>query len=179
MDEIAAAAGITKPVLYRHFTDKADLYLAVSDRATTVLMETLTPAIEAPEGTAVRERIRRIVDAYLLTVESNPNLYRFMVNRSFARLDTDRVFANESLIATVLARRLAEHLAALGMDATAAEPYAHSVVGGVQAAGAWWLDRQSMSRSMLCDHLTEMLWYTVDGMTRARGLRLDPEQPDR
>ena len=28
MDEIAAEAGVTKPVLYRHFTDKADLYLA-------------------------------------------------------------------------------------------------------------------------------------------------------
>src|SRR5437763_7604163 len=32
MDEIAAEAGVTKPVLYRHFTDKADLYLAVGRR---------------------------------------------------------------------------------------------------------------------------------------------------
>ncbi|HEY0806144.1 MAG TPA: helix-turn-helix domain-containing protein, partial [Pseudonocardiaceae bacterium] len=45
MDEIAAEAGVTKPVLYRHFTDKADLYYAVGLRATDMLMSRIVPAL--------------------------------------------------------------------------------------------------------------------------------------
>ena len=45
--EIAAAAGITKPVLYRHFIDRADLQRAVGEQAGALLMERVAPSSPA------------------------------------------------------------------------------------------------------------------------------------
>jgi AcrR family transcriptional regulator len=41
LDDIAAEAGITRVILYRHFESKADMYRAVLDRACTRLAETV------------------------------------------------------------------------------------------------------------------------------------------
>src|ERR671910_3007459 len=62
MDEIASEAGITKPVLYRHFGDKDGLYKALTERYVDDLKLALKPAIEAEEP---RERLAATIDAYL------------------------------------------------------------------------------------------------------------------
>ncbi|RKT52686.1 TetR/AcrR family transcriptional regulator [Saccharothrix australiensis] len=177
MDEIAAEAGVSKPVLYRHFTDKSDLYLAVGTRGTELLMARMVPAI-GHDG-PVRARIRGIVDAYLSVIEENPNLYRFVVRKSFADrpVEQDVVTEDKELIAAALARLLGDYLRAFGMDSGGAEPWAHALVGMVQNAGDWWLDRQSMSRSSLSDYLTTLIWHAVDGLLRSAGVELDPDAP--
>ncbi|XVV04780.1 TetR/AcrR family transcriptional regulator [Actinosynnema sp. CA-248983] len=177
MDEIAAEAGVSKPVLYRHFTDKSDLYLAVGRRGTELLMESMVPAI-AEDG-PIRTRIRRIVDSYLTVIEDNPNLYRFVVRKSFADrpVEQDVVQEDKELIAAALARLLGDYLRAFDMDSGGAEPWAHALVGMVQNAGDWWLERQSMTRASLSDYLTTIIWHAIDGLLRSAGVELDPDAP--
>ncbi|WP_309116792.1 TetR/AcrR family transcriptional regulator [Saccharothrix sp.] len=177
MDEIAAEAGVSKPVLYRHFTDKSDLYLAVGRRGTELLMESMVPAIA--ENGPIRTRIRRIVDAYLTVIEDNPNLYRFVVRKSFADrpVEQDVVQEDKELIAAALARLLGDYLRAFDMDSGGAEPWAHALVGMVQNAGDWWLERQSMTRASLSDYLTTIIWHAIDGLLRSAGIELDPDAP--
>ncbi|HEY0637279.1 MAG TPA: TetR/AcrR family transcriptional regulator [Pseudonocardiaceae bacterium] len=178
MDEIAAEAGVSKPVLYRHFADKNELYLAVAERATQLLIEHLMPTISLDDGTP-NERIRAMVDAYLTQIESRPQLYHFLVSRSFADrpIDVDPVSTNETLVATRLARLLGDHMRAYGLDSGAAEPWAFALVGAVQTAGAWWMERQTMSRAALTEYLARIIWYSVDGVLRAGGVEVDPDQP--
>src|SRR2546427_7714547 len=76
MNAIAAEAGITKPILYRHFDDKASLYVALADRHIETLVERLREALQRP-GTR-RERTEAAIDAWLRLVEGNPALYRFL-----------------------------------------------------------------------------------------------------
>jgi AcrR family transcriptional regulator len=177
MDEIAAEAGVTKPVLYRHFTDKADLYLAVGRRATELLMARLTPALN--EGGTPHQWIHRSVDAYLTTVEEFPELYRFMVRRSFADrpVEADPIAEDKTMIAARLATLLGDYMRVWGLDSGGAEPWGHAIVGMVQSAGDWWLERQSMSRPSLTDYLTQLIWYAMDGVLRANGIIIDPHQP--
>src|SRR5689334_24333466 len=78
MNDIAAEAGITKPILYRHFGDKGGLYAALAERHTDRLLASLQAAL-ATEGTP-RERVARTVDAYLRTIETEPQVYRFLVH---------------------------------------------------------------------------------------------------
>ena len=179
MDEIAAEAGVSKPVLYRHFADKAELYLAVAERATQLLLENLVPQINL-DGTP-NERIRAMVDGYLAQIERHPQLYRFLVNRSFADrpLDFDPLMTNEALIATRLARLLGDHMRAYGLDSGSAEPWAFALVGAVHTAGSWWMQRQTMSRAALTEYLARIIWYSVDGVLRAGGVVIDPDQPIR
>jgi AcrR family transcriptional regulator len=177
MDEIAAEAGVTKPVLYRHFTDKSDLYLAVGQRGTDLLMNRLKPAL-IDEGTPY-ERIYRAVDSYLATIEEFPELYHFVVRRSFTDkpVETDIATEDKRIIANTLARLLGDYLRAFDMDSGGAEPWAHAAVGMVQSAGDWWLERQSMTRQSLSDYLTKIIWFAVDGLLRSGGIVVDPEVP--
>ncbi|GGN24935.1 TetR family transcriptional regulator [Lentzea pudingi] len=177
MDDVAAEAGVSKPVLYRHFTDKADLYLAVGQKATEVLMDRMGPALAA-DG-SIRDRIERIVDAYLSVIEENPNLYRFVVKGSFADrpVEKDVVAEDKNLIAATLARIIGDYLRAFDMDSGGAEPWAHALVGMVQNAGDWWLDRQTMSRANLSDYLATIIWHALDGLLRSAGVEIDPATP--
>jgi AcrR family transcriptional regulator len=177
MDDVAAEAGVSKPVLYRHFTDKSDLYLAVGQKATEVLMDRMGPALAA-EG-SIRDRIERIVDAYLSVIEENPNLYRFVVKGSFVDrpVEKDVVAEDKNLIAATLARIIGDYLRAFDMDSGGAEPWAHALVGMVQNAGDWWLDRQTMSRANLSDYLATIIWHALDGLLRSAGVEIDPATP--
>ena len=80
MDDIAAEAGVSKPVLYRHFQDKSDLYLAVGQWGTELLMNRLAPEL-ASEGSP-NDRIRRLLNAYFGVIEQYPDVYRFVVRRT-------------------------------------------------------------------------------------------------
>lgn len=174
MEEIAAQAGVSKPVIYRHFTDKADLYLAVSQRGMELLMEQMEPAID--QGGPVRPWINAVITSYLRTIEEHPQLYRFVIGRTFTDqpVETDPVSADKTIIATTLARLIGDLMRAFGLDSGGAEPWAFGIVGMVQASGDWWLERNTMSRQNLADYLTTIIWHAVEGFARANGVLLDP-----
>ncbi|MGZ6792170.1 MAG: TetR family transcriptional regulator, partial [Mycobacteriales bacterium] len=77
MAAIAAEAGITKPILYRHFGDKGGLYAALAERHTDTLLDALVDALTA--GGPPRARVLRTVDTYLAAIEAQPQVYRFLV----------------------------------------------------------------------------------------------------
>jgi AcrR family transcriptional regulator len=70
MDEIAAEAGITKPVVYRHFGDKEGLHGALTERYIRELKLALRPATETEDP---RSRLAATIDAYLSYVERQPD----------------------------------------------------------------------------------------------------------
>ncbi|OLF16416.1 TetR/AcrR family transcriptional regulator [Actinophytocola xanthii] len=177
MDHIAAEAGVTKPVLYRHFTDKADLFVALGQRGTEILFDRLIPALNNEEAPV--PRIRRSLDAFFSTVEEHPHLYRVLVRRSFAKaaVEQDIVAEDKELIANAIAALLGDYLRALELDSGGAEPWAHGIVGMVQNVSEWWLERRTMSREAVVEYLTELIWSAIDGFTRAHGVVLDPHKP--
>jgi AcrR family transcriptional regulator len=177
MDHIAAEAGVTKPVLYRHFTDKADLFVALGQRGTEILFDRLIPAMNNEEAPV--PRIRKSLDAFFSTVEEHPNLYRVLIRRSFAKaaVEQDIVAEDKELIANALAALLGDYLRALGLDSGGAEPWGHGIVGMVQNVSEWWLERRSMTRDAVVEYLTEIIWSAIDGFTRAHGVVLDPNKP--
>ncbi|MDR7302880.1 TetR/AcrR family transcriptional regulator [Haloactinomyces albus] len=177
MDDIAAEAGVSKPVLYRHFSDKSDLYLAVGEWGTELLMQRIGPTLD--EGGSIHQRIRRIISTYLGVIEEYPELYRFVVRRTFADrpVQDDPVTTEKTVIANSLSRLLGEYLRSLNLDSGGVEAWSHGLVGMVQASGDWWLDRQSMSREDLTDYLTRIIWFAIDGVLRSGGIVLDPDEP--
>lgn len=166
MDEIASEAGITKPVLYRHFGDKDGLFQALTERYVDELTLALRPAIQATEP---RDRLAAAIDAYLVYVEREPERYRFLLHAS----EQPRTAAT---VADFRRRNIAEcaftseeNLRRAGMDPGFAEPWAECVSGMVRAAGTSWLETRSLPRGRLVEYLTTILWDGFSSLRRANG----------
>jgi AcrR family transcriptional regulator len=166
MDAIAAHAGVSKPVLYRYFADKSELWLAVGRRSGTLVLDAIVPAVAAVREE--REAVRAAVDAYLAHIEADTNLYQFVVHQPEIARHRDVVADVVDTVASGLARIFGDRLRARGLDSGAALPWAYGVVGYVQSVGDWWLRRQQpISREALADYLTTFLWSGVSGIRHA------------
>jgi len=187
MEHIAAEAGISKPILYRYFQDKGDLYMAVSEHATRFLRAVLLSGLDV-EGDP-RELLRTVIDSYLTFIQEEPELYRFVVRRSFPDrpVQRDPVTTNNELIAGTLTTIFGARLRKLGMDPGGAATWAHAGVGMVQAAGDWWLEQEArpapdvLSREALRDYLLMMVWGALEAILNAGGSptrMLTPPAPD-
>lgn len=156
MDEIAAEAGISKPILYRHFGHKDGLYAALAERYMLALYR---EAEDALRETNPRRRVALGVEAFLAAVEREPEVFRFV-----RRVTAEQRQAGEAAGAVVRrhAARIAEatrpDLERLGLDPAAAEPWAHGIVGMMQSVAAWWLETRLVSRALLVEQMTTLLW---------------------
>jgi AcrR family transcriptional regulator len=155
MDEIASEAGITKPVVYRHFGDKEGLHEALTERYIRELKLALRPATETEDP---RSRLAATIDAYLAYVERQPDRYRFLLAAAeqprTAGLVTD--FRREHI--GQCAFTSPAKLSRAGLDPQFAEPWAQCVSGMIRAAGASWLENRSLPRGRLVEYLTTVLW---------------------
>jgi AcrR family transcriptional regulator len=163
MEVIAAEAGITKPILYKHFGDRSGLAEALAHDFVDGLMQELSRALGSdvdPE-----ELLRTTIDTYLAFVEADPQIYRFLVQSALA--GPAGVASALTGVIPEIGRRvvlvIGEGLGAAGLDTGPAEPWAFGIVGMVHLAGDWWVDRRTMSRARLVEYLTRLLW---DGMAR-------------
>lgn len=166
MDDIAAAAHVSKPVLYRYFADKAELYLAVGQRVADALVRTLHAELQHEREP--RAHLAAVIDTYLQAIEAEPELYRFVTRRSFADRPVERDLVSDytAVIAAEVATVLTDRIHTPGLEPTQAAAWGHGVVGLVQAAGDWWLGQQAVSRAELTDHLTTLLWHGLAGPLR-------------
>jgi len=153
MAAIAAEAGISKPILYRHFGDKSGLYAALAERYTALLLGELQAALEA--GRTRRDRVERTVGAYLSVIEDQPQVYRFLVHSDEAAAAQSQVRSFTRRLSALLADGIAHELSVPPHRAAA---WAHGIVGMVQSAGDWWLDTGSCSRDALVQELADLLF---------------------
>lgn len=164
MEEIAAEAGTSKTVVYRHFADRAELYVAVCNRVASQLLPKLRAAIES--SGRPREMVAAAIDTYLAFIEADPELYRFVVHQqAIDRPSTDPLDSLSDLVGEQAAAAISVALQQAGGDPAAAAPWGHGVVGLVRSAADWWLraDRP-MLRTELAAHLTDLAWAGLSGV---------------
>jgi AcrR family transcriptional regulator len=163
MDELAAEAGITKPVLYRHFGDKDGLYEALTRRYVDELTGELRSAVAADDP---RARLAATIDAYLLYVERKPGRYRFLLHAGEQPRTAPIVAEFRRNHIASCAFTAAENLQKAGLDPGFAEPWAQCVNGMVRAAGSSWLESRSLPRALLVQYLTTILWDGYGALRR-------------
>jgi AcrR family transcriptional regulator len=177
MDAVAAEAGVTKPVLYRYFSDKAELVQALAERGSEILRDRLVPAINAESP--VLARIRGAVGAYFAVIDEHPNLYWLIARQARAEWSTDVVpiQRDKEFLAATLTAVISDYLWLFGLDAGAAEPWAYGITGLMQSTGEWWLQRRSMSRAHVVAYVTQLIWAAFSGTLKDAGIPVDPDKP--
>lgn len=178
MDEIAAEAGTSKTVIYRHFGDRLGLYLAVcasvDSNVLGDLQQVLTHVGEAAGATPLagdtRAVIEAVIDSYFAQVERDPEVYRFVVRRPALNVspEDDPVIGISDTIADVLQPIFADALRDAGQPTTAARIWAHGLIGFVrESADRWLADPDRPARAEVVRHMAEFATY---GLTGALGL---------
>ncbi|MFN2545274.1 MAG: TetR/AcrR family transcriptional regulator [Actinomycetota bacterium] len=166
VDQLAARAGVTKPILYRHFDGKRDLYLAVLEDHLGDLIRRLWVGLSA--STEPRERLRESLHAYFEFVEQRPDGYR-MLAEAGTRMDPDtreRLGTAWDTLAEGVARMVGDILRASGLDESGAPVYARALVGMAQGVADWWVRTPRLPREALADYLLALTWRGFDGLPR-------------
>ncbi|MCO1581154.1 TetR/AcrR family transcriptional regulator [Crossiella sp. SN42] len=159
MDQLAAAAGVSKPLLYHYFYDKAGLLKAAGDRAAELMLARLRPALTGlREAGTRRQWIRGAVEAYLVVIMEHQWLYRFSLSNPAG----PRGGQAADPIVTALADLLGE---IPGLNPSPPpDPVRYALAGMVQAVCHWWLEHRRPGRAQLLDELSQLLCHTVDGV---------------
>jgi len=135
MNDVAEAAGITKPVLYQHFRSKRDLYLAalhdVGDRLRLAIDKATTDA-DGP-----REQVLAGIAAYFRFLAEHDGAFELLFGGS-NRIDPEFDEAARRVEAT-LARLVADRIDVDDLDPAHRDLVGHAVVGLVEGAGRRWL----------------------------------------
>jgi AcrR family transcriptional regulator len=161
LDEIAAAAGVTKPILYRHFGSKEALYLALLERHRDDLAT--FPALIPTEG-PIEERLRTVLELWLDYVEAHSYAWRMLFRDSGGgpRIDSFRRDVHARARAV-----LAEIIDALGEEAIPPEEVAalaELMSMGMASLVLWWMDGAAIGRDAVRDAIAR----TWAGLLTAR-----------
>ncbi|QCB93037.1 TetR/AcrR family transcriptional regulator [Cellulomonas shaoxiangyii] len=171
MDDIAERAEVSKPVLYRHFPSKLDLYLAVVDAQGADLLAAVERAVAPVEAGPVergagRDVVAAIVQAYLAFVqvagESSTLLFESDVTHDA------QVRGRVEHATAEATRRIAEVLVQVtGRSRADGDVLAAALVATAQGAATYWLrhgDGQGTDR--VVDLVSDLSWRGVAGLVR-------------
>jgi AcrR family transcriptional regulator len=155
IEEIAAQAGVSKPVVYEHFGGKEGLYAVVVDREverlTTITMTLL-------DGKQSRPKFEAAAVTLLRYIEDNADGFRILVRDSSPGATTGTYGTLLSDIAGQVEYIMADFLKSRGRDPKLAPMYSQMLVGMVAFTGQWWLDARKPKLEQVATNLIDLAW---------------------
>jgi AcrR family transcriptional regulator len=160
MEQLAEAAGVSKPVLYQHFASKQELYLAVVRAAVEEMEAVVRGALEGTKDN--RARIHGAIAAY----------FDFVQTSRFQLLFSSGELADAAVRAEVdgAEHRIADEIGTLiatdaGLSQTAANFLASTVRGLAMEGARWWVEHQEVDRDEAVRLLARLVWRGLGSFT--------------
>jgi AcrR family transcriptional regulator len=176
IEEVAARAGVSKPVVYEHFGGKEGLYAVVVDREMADLLQRLTASMA--DGHAY-ELVEKAALARLTYIEEETDGFRILARDSpVADASSGAGGGFSSLlndVASQVEHILGGEFARAGMSVDLAPMYAQMLVGMVAFTGMWWLEEREPGREQVAAHLVNLGWNGLRNLqAEPRPLRSRP-----
>ncbi|WP_128222315.1 TetR/AcrR family transcriptional regulator [Nocardioides yefusunii] len=169
IEEIAARAEVSKPVVYEHFGGKEGLYAVVVDREVTQLLTMMRGALT--DG-GPRQLLEASALSLLDYIESHPDGFRILVRDTPIGSSTATF---QSIIGDVASRVegiLADAFKARKLDHRAAPMYTQMLIGATVSLGQWWMDTRKPAKEVVAAHLVNLTWHGLDGLVAKPTLRM-------
>ena len=175
VEQIAAEAKVSKPVVYEHFSGgevdgkeygtKEALYAVIVDREIAELLRAIQSGLDAVHPRLILEQTTMAMLPY---IEENDEGFQILVRDAptgmagaFSNLITDIGLRVQHLLAREFKRR--------GLNPKLAPLYAQSLVGMIALTGQWWLDERKPGKKEVAAHIVNLAWNGL------HGLELDPK----
>ena len=144
VEEIVQDAGVTKPMLYRHFESKQDLCIALLQ---SIRADLIAAPLQRFDPDAGASQLVPMLDAWLQHVERNPDATRLLFTPITGDPEVERVqrelYERQRDTQVALLAELAPTLAR-----TAAEPVGEALRAALGAVALWWLDHPGVPRDV-------------------------------
>jgi AcrR family transcriptional regulator len=164
IEEIAARADVSKPVVYEHFGGKEGLYAVVVDREMQRLLDRFASALSI--GGHPRELLERAAMVLLDYIEEETDGFRVLV-RDSPVAGTEGGFSSLiSEVASKVEHILGDQFQVRRYDPRLAELYSQALVGMVALVGQWWLDTRSPDKREVAAHLVNIAYNGLSHLER-------------
>ncbi|MCH4209363.1 MAG: TetR family transcriptional regulator [Bifidobacterium sp.] len=175
VEEIAASAKVSKPIVYEHFGGKEGLYAVVVDREMQALNDALARALDDPEAHP-RQLVERTALALLTYIEGNTQGFQVLVRDSPT---TDPAGSFNSLLGDVSLRVeeiLTESFKKQHLPTKGVPYYAQMLVGMTVFTGQYWTDRRKVGKEQLAAHIVNLAWYGLSRLEAKPELRFESDK---
>ncbi len=162
MNDVADAAGVTKPVLYQHFSSKRDLFVELLTEIGDQLRDRIAKATADASGP--RQQIEQGFRAYFEYVGANTDAYRVLFGAGARR---DPEFASLTrAVEESIAEAIAELIVVDGHPAEDRELIAHTIVGMTEAASRYWMTHdRTPDIDAVATSVARLAWSGMRGIT--------------
>jgi AcrR family transcriptional regulator len=168
VEEIAARAGVSKPVVYEHFGGKEGIYAVVVDQEMRTLVSMVSEALTADSA---RNKIEKAALALLRYVEENTVGFRVLTRDSHVASGTGSFAGLINDIASQVEYIMVDEFAERGYDPALAPMYAQALVGMWALTGQWWLEVRRPKREVVAAHLVNLAWNGLSSLEAKPRLR--------
>jgi AcrR family transcriptional regulator len=167
IEEVAARAKVSKPVVYEHFGGKEGLYAVVVDREVRAILQRITTALTAGHP---RELLEQAALSLLDYIEEETDGFRVLVRESPV-ISTSNSFSSVlNDIAHQVEHILGAEFKTRDYDPRLAELYSQALVGMVALTGRWWLEVRKPRKETVAAHLVNLAWNGLSHLEKKPAL---------
>lgn len=170
IEEIARAAGVSKPIVYEHFGSKEALYMEVVTNEYRELLSRITESLSGDDSSRVL--LEKAALAILTYIEDSTEGFRILVRDAPPSQPEGTYSTLLTKVTEQVEHILADEFSRRGFSAEDGSIYAQMLVGMVAMTAQWWLDARHPDKRTVAAHVVNLAWY---GLT---GLRKDPALQD-
>jgi AcrR family transcriptional regulator len=161
MNDIAEAAGVTKPVLYQHFASKRELFSELLTDVGAELQETITKAVAAAQ--TPHEMVELGFAAYFRYVDQHRDAFQLFYGGGLGRDAGFSEVVNQ--VETALANLVADLIEIEGLTPGQRRVLGHGIVGMIEGASTYWVRSNSdADPAALAHQLAELAWRGLRGV---------------
>jgi AcrR family transcriptional regulator len=155
MADVAAGAGVTKPVLYQHFESKESLYLELLADVGDRLLHEIQTAVSATQSP--RDRVRQGFRSYFSFVAQDPSAFLVLFGGATRRVEQ---FEDEALrVEAVIAETIADLIDIPEMSRERRLLLARGVVSIAEGTSRSWINEDvTLDPTELADQVAGLVW---------------------
>ena len=161
VEEIAAKADVSKPVVYEHFGGKEGLYAVVVDREMNHLLAAISDTLTGGNARVLVEQAALALFDY---IDEYPDGFRILVRDSPVSQQTGSFASLIIEVAAQVEHLLAAEFAAHRINTKLAPMYSQMLVGMVALTGQWWLDVRKPKKDEVVAHLVNLAWSGLENL---------------
>jgi AcrR family transcriptional regulator len=168
IEEVAARADVSKPVVYEHFGGKEGLYEAVVDGEMGLLLERFQSALSS--GGHPRELLERAALVLLDYIEDDTDGFRVLTRDAPLTSGTGTFSSLIGEVARRVEHILGQQFGTRGYDPRLAQLYSQALVGMVALVGQWWLETRTPDKREVAAHLVNLAYNGLANLEPSPGL---------